>query len=185
MLMVGLKLVSSLTIYLVPPVTATGNAAKMIISIRDAGELSAVGSATREDFLKVIADRLLNKRYGQKSNEHSLLFDMAIALTSRMGSLKYLEALKYAPIGMIGDLRSRADNIRTRVWNNIVELTTTAVEIERVRLEAVQDNTKENDHLSEEGAGFERHQRDRSQQRCGCSRVHRCSVGRREQRARR
>lgn len=59
-------------------------------------------------------------------------------------SLNYLEALNDAPTGEIGNLWFGVDNIRTHFRNNIVELTTTIVEIERVKLGAVQVYAKNN-----------------------------------------
>lgn len=59
--------------------------------------------------------------------------------------------LKDALIGKIGNFGRGADTIRTGVWNNTVELTTTAVEIETAKPEEIQSNAKESYHLSQEG----------------------------------
>lgn len=78
---------------------------------------------------------------------------MAMVLTLTTSSINYLEVLKDTPNGKIGHFRRGSDNLRTRVWNDKVELTSMAVEIERAKLEAVQDNTEDSGHLSQERAG--------------------------------
>lgn len=62
-------------------VTATGDAAEMTTSTRDARKLTEVGIAMHGAFHKTNAQRLVNVRYSQKSNGHYLLFDMTMALT--------------------------------------------------------------------------------------------------------
>lgn len=104
--------------------------------------------------------RLVNEWYGQKSTGYCLLFDIVMVLTPTTRNIKYLEALKDAIIGKIGNFRRGADNIRTRVWNNMVELTTTTVEIERAKLEALQNNAKDSDLLSQEGANHKQDSND-------------------------
>lgn len=54
-----------------------------------------------------------------------------------MRSPTYIEAIKDVPIGKTRNFRWGIDSIRTRIWNNIFELTTTVVEIERAKFEAV------------------------------------------------
>lgn len=82
-----------------------------------------------------------------------------MSMTLTMCCLTYLEALKDAPIGKNGNFRRGAD-MRTRVWNNTVELTSRVIEIERAKLETVPDNAKDSGKIKTK-AGFEQQGSDR------------------------
>lgn len=142
---------SSLNINHVLPITATGNAAKMTTSMRDAGEITTVGTTTYDAFGKTIAQHLVNDRYGWKSS--CLFFYMDMVLTPIVCNLNCLEVLTSTPIGKIDNFMRGVDNIRTHVWNNVVELTPSAVEIERAKIEVVREKGKDGDRLFQEGVG--------------------------------
>lgn len=91
------------TIHHVPSVSTRGDTAQSTTSKRQAGDLIAVGFATREDFHKAIASRIANKVYCRKSSEHCLLFYTVMELTPTTHSLNDIDVLKDAQVAKTGN----------------------------------------------------------------------------------